>query len=496
MSKYLPYLMPEEAEVFSYVDDSVIEQYAERIYFAGFNAYAAPRADLYIHKLEQVVFEPEHVRLPNKNWMIDVFGSAEDYAEFAKRDTGQKFYIYQGDTGTDTRHEAFAGAHIDRLTFTGQPIGDRAGHGTFVASMYVSTDGRYSPFPEKVKRGEIAAQSNNVLKDSGAGNFAHIINSLVAAKIDAPNRQKQGYITLMNLSLGADAPTPPRLARALKEAREAGIIILAATGNSALNQISTPANDPNTVAVMALTPTLDRANFSNVGEGTILAAGGVMCYGAKLGGGSGFNNGTSFATPFELNTFIAAASLYSFDTTQDIIDYVISRGKDLGRVGYDTTYGNGISVLRNLLDNPPTKAPVKKNPAVSLGGYTVRYVEDNVRHQFRIDGLEAAVYGGGDLEQVDRALKQLFATYRFRVNTNAGFPRSVSVISLVERMLRFRGISLKFNSARVDNADGSGVKELNQRDLHYYNASRVVFRGSDRSLWSREKPMRLLARAE
>lgn len=477
-----------EIDIFKYVKEEAKAGYAEKLNKVTLSTMGI-KSDIILSRMETVYFNPEDVTLSNRNWMLDAFADGLDHRNFDSLDNGQKFYIYHLDTGIDKNHPDLKTSVVDEYSFTGEPAVDGEGHGTFSASMYGSTNPDHSPFTKKIQRGEIVIGNVKVLANNGSGDFNKIVDALRFVANDAPDKQKQGYKTFINMSLGADAQTPPELAAVLKMAHDNGVTIFAATGNSGLSQIATPANDPNVIAITAITPQLIRANFANIGKGVSFAEGGVMCYGATLGGGSGFNNGTSFSCPWLINVFVSAYSLYSFETQQDAFDYVKSVAQDLGATGYDTVYGHGYGVMRWILNNPPkgqaeiiVDEPINQVIKRDYSFKTITGFEASWKEKGKdnndpwetifIEELDTTYSGflsPDDAEKyVIRELEKAFSAFKFLVTDDMDYVTAGKFIILfLEEYFKVNDINISFQYALIDNNEDSNiVVELDDETLH------------------------------
>lgn len=90
---------------------------------------------------------------------------------------------------------------------------------------------------------------------------------------------------VINLSLAGDHACSTTESTAVSDARAAGAVVVAATGNDDLPRIFSPANCPGVIAVTAHTYQGDRADYANVGPGTSISApGGGACFTPDGGG--------------------------------------------------------------------------------------------------------------------------------------------------------------------------------------------------------------------
>jgi subtilisin family serine protease len=135
---------------------------------------------------------------------------------------------------------------------------------------------------------------------------------------------------------------------AYANARAAGLVHFAATGNDGSSSISYPSSLSTVNAVGALNSSGSRASFSQYGSGIAFSAPGENIATCDRTGSDGYDSGdyttadgTSFASP---NAAAVAALILSLrpDFTPDEVEEVMEQTcVDLGSLGYDTTYGWG-----------------------------------------------------------------------------------------------------------------------------------------------------------
>lgn len=113
---------------------------------------------------------------------------------------------------------------------------------------------------------------------------------------------------VISMSLGGTFPDS-FLRGAITDALSAGIIVVAASGNSGCNCVSYPANYPEVVAVGALAPDNEPASFSSYGANLDILAPGVGIYSTGWSASNptsdyaSFISGTSIATPMVSGAF-------------------------------------------------------------------------------------------------------------------------------------------------------------------------------------------------
>lgn len=206
------------------------------------------------------------------------------------RSTGAGVTVAVLDTGVDASHPALAGKVLPGWNYVEDnadtsDVADAAGasevgHGTFVAGVValVAPDAKILPM--------------RVLDGNGDGDIftlAEAINDAVADGAD-----------VINLSLGtASKYTSQLLSDAIKAARRAGVLVVAATGNDGTNSPHFPAQQPEVLSVSALDPAdTALAGFSVWGGWVDVAAPGEDVVGPLPGGGYAIWAGTSVAAPF------------------------------------------------------------------------------------------------------------------------------------------------------------------------------------------------------
>ncbi|MBN1219536.1 MAG: S8 family serine peptidase [Anaerolineae bacterium] len=253
------------------------------------------------------------------------------------------------DSGLDTSHEEFSG----RIVFARDEIEDdsvpqdNCQHGTHVTGI-------------------IAAQGNNSQGIAGmAWNVkvmpVRVLNGSPSSCTgteknihDAIDWAVSHGAKIINLSLGGlpssghtceqDYPT---MSSAIADAYDAGVLVVAASGNDSASWLACPALQAQTMAVGSTTASDVRASYSNYGTGlNIVAPGGmwgdwtVSIY-STIPGDYGTNQGTSMAAPHVSGL---AALLWSVDpslTHSEVQTIIQNTADDLGAAGYDLEYGHG-----------------------------------------------------------------------------------------------------------------------------------------------------------
>lgn len=173
-----------------------------------------------------------------------------------------------------------------------------------------------------------------VLDATGAGWVSDVIAALDYARA-------MGFrVSNLSLTVGSDMPA---FGDAIRAAYDAGMLVVAATGNTR-STVLWPAAYPEVLAVAATTETDFKAEFSNTGEAVDLAAPGNEILSTYLGGDYRLLSGTSMAAP---HAAAGAALLWSLRpdlNVGQIVDLLKSTAVDVNRAslpGPDSELGAG-----------------------------------------------------------------------------------------------------------------------------------------------------------
>ncbi|MFT5683771.1 MAG: serine protease [Myxococcota bacterium] len=277
--------------------------------------------------------------LREKQWNFDKIGAEVGWRVGA----GRGVIVAVIDTGVTKVADLNNTQILDGVSFVkgADTAADDNGHGTHVAGTIAQSTnnsiGVTGLAPEAI------ILPIKVLSGSGSGR-----SEWVAAGIDEAVDQGAEVI---NLSLGG--PPSRVIQNATKKAVAAGVIVVAAAGNSGRKGVSSPASVPGVIAVSATGPDDELAPYSSWGnEVSISAPGGNK---QKAGGGilqdtistesaegHAFREfqGTSMATPHVAG---AAAILLSAGagSPQQVKDILMESSLDLGEPGPDPKFGHG-----------------------------------------------------------------------------------------------------------------------------------------------------------
>jgi hypothetical protein len=193
----------------------------------------------------------------------------------------------------------------------------------------------------------------------GIGTYEDLIRAIVYATDNGAR--------VINMSLGASSYSLGEEA-AVNYAYSHGVVLVAAAGNSGLEEQHYPAAHANVIAVAATASDDSLAWFSIRGDWVDVAAPGVSIYSTippnGLGESYGSKSGTSMATPHVAALAALALSRNPLLTPDQVRAVIESTADDLGPGGKDIYYGNGrINAARALAatvpsdELPPTPGP-------------------------------------------------------------------------------------------------------------------------------------------
>jgi subtilisin/minor extracellular protease Epr len=191
----------------------------------------------------------------------------------ASGNTGYGINVAVIDTGINYNHEDLIDRYKGGWNFVANnanPFDDN-GHGSHCAGIIAATDNNDAVVG-------VAPQANiyalKALDRTGTGSLSNIV-----AAIDwAINTRSDGIggndIQVISMSLGSSTGASS-LQAACDTAYNAGIVVVAASGNNGASSVSYPANYPSVIAVGATDSSDNRASFSNYGSKLELVAPGV-----------------------------------------------------------------------------------------------------------------------------------------------------------------------------------------------------------------------------
>ena len=249
---------------------------------------------------------------------------------------------------------------INAINNTGNPMDDH-GHGTHVS-------------------GTIGAVGNNSVGVVGVAWKVQIMackfldssgNGFISDAVKCIDYARSKGAKVINASWGSTSFTSQALHDAIDSARQAGIIWVAAAGNSsednAVDPIYPASYDlDNIISVAATTRTDDLAFFSNYGATTVeLGAPGAAIFSCWNGSDSDYRyyDGTSMAAPHVTGTCALLMAHFPNDNYQQIINRILSSVDPLPSLAGKCRSGGRLNLLKALGGSTP---PPPQKPTITV----------------------------------------------------------------------------------------------------------------------------------
>ena len=291
-----------------------------------------------------------------KQWSLESISAAGAWA----LSTAQHTTIAIVDTGVDPNHpdlreKVLADVGWDFVNRR-RATDDDHGHGTHVAGI-------------------AAAATDNGIGVAGVGWDARILPLKVL------DQAGQGYLSdvaaairyaveaevdVINLSLAPQTgiDCPGYLQQAIDEAHAAGVVTVAAAGNSGGRTEVPPANCRHVLGVAATRSDDTTASYSSYGDHVSVAAPGGggqtdAIYSTMRGGSYGYKTGTSMAAPHVAGLAALVLARYPSYSPDQVASAILDNAIHLGPAGWDQYYGCGrINAARALMLGAHAPAPI------------------------------------------------------------------------------------------------------------------------------------------
>ena len=254
------------------------------------------------------------------------------------------------DTGINLDHDALKDQAIEVVERpTSRADVSLQDHGTAVAALLVGRPG--SQTPGLLPDAKLVAV-DAFFRDGGTADRTDVMSLVSAIEVLA-----ERGVQVMNLSLSG--PPNEVLQNAIEAAQAKGVVIIAAAGNNGAGaEPSYPAAYPGVIAVTAVDQDLNVYRRATQGGYVDLAAPGVNIWTASSKGSGTLKSGTSYAVPF-----VSAAAGLLLASNPELDPKVVqsrleAHTRDLGKPGWDPTYGFGLIQVASLCAQPAEPAPV------------------------------------------------------------------------------------------------------------------------------------------
>ena len=259
------------------------------------------------------------------------------------------------DSGIDSLHEDLAGKVKNVKNCTDSRTSDDLfGHGTHVAGIIsANTNNKIGVAGVGY---DISLMNAKALSDNGSGYYSWIADCIIWSA-------DQGA-SVINMSLGG-TDYSQMLEDAINYARDKGVVIVAAAGNSNSNGFFYPAAYSQVLSVAATDDNDGKASFSNFGNWVDVAAPGVSILSILPSHSNyfktknyGYLSGTSMAAPYVAGL---AGLLYSVNLKgDDVIKAIFQNSDQITGTGKFWKYGR-INVYKSLIS-----ANISVNPSPTL----------------------------------------------------------------------------------------------------------------------------------
>ncbi|MEM2141733.1 MAG: S8 family serine peptidase [Candidatus Thorarchaeota archaeon] len=326
-----------------------------------------------------------HILEDTLDWGVDdvdaevVWGGSENAVNVLPgRISGNGVKVAILDTGIDYTHPDLSANYKGGYDFVSNDNDpkDGHGHGTHCAGIVAAADNGQGVIGVAPKASIYAVR---VLNDQGSGSTSGII-----AGIDwAVNNG----MDIISMSLGGGS-YDSAFNEAINRAYNAGIVVVAASGNDGKGTISYPAKYQNAIAVGATDSNRNLASFSNYGAEQEVVAPGVNIYSTTptytvtinyYGYSKNYAtmSGTSMATPMVAGMVALILEKNPNLTPPEVRNILHTTSIDLGAPGWDQYFGYGLINAPAAVeaagggtptDNPPTCTIVSPTNGATVSG--------------------------------------------------------------------------------------------------------------------------------
>jgi minor extracellular protease Epr len=305
---------------------------------------------------------------------------------------------------------------------------DDNGHGTHVAGTVAARDngtGVLGVAPNA------ELQAVKVLNAQGSGYLDDVAKGIDWARLNGSR--------VMNMSLSCSGSLTcdhTVLRTAVQNAANAGVVVVAAAGNSGAgtNTVGWPARYDGAIAVAATTNTDARASFSSTGPAVELAAPGASIY-STYPGGFATMSGTSMAAPHVAG--LAALLVECGLSGPDARSRMQSTALDLGTAGRDESFGFGLiradaatTTCGTSGGTTPPPAPAPSAPAPITEGFESGSWSGG-------SGWTSAWTRSGSTPSIITTAGPQAGSRHLRLRSNGTVTRTLSLASHTDPVLRF-----------------------------------------------------------
>jgi len=252
------------------------------------------------------------------------------------------------DTGIDIDHPDLSyDPDCSESFIVGESLDDGHSHGTHTAGTVAALDndiGVVGVVPEST------LCIYKVFSNSGSGDYSDIIAAIQQAVEDG--------VQITNNSYGGTKEPGATVKAAFDNAYAAGVLHVAAAGNKGNppgrgENCIYPARWDTVIATAATTQGDTRASFSSTCPEVEIAAPGYQINSTMPGGGYGYKDGTSMASPHVAGTAALVLAAYPGWSNDQVRSQLQTTADDLGDPGRDSWYGFGLVDADEASNHPP-----------------------------------------------------------------------------------------------------------------------------------------------
>jgi hypothetical protein len=237
------------------------------------------------------------------------------------------------DTGIDYNHEDLSGNYVsggyDHINNDNDPMDDE-GHGSHCAGIAAAVMDNNKGIAGVA---QVSVMAEKVLDSGGSGTSSDVAAGITHASNHGAD--------IISMSLGSRSPSSA-VEDACNAAYNAGVLLVAASGNDYSSQVSYPAAYNSVIAVGAINDQDERCSYSNYGYDLELMAPGEDILSVKRGGGYVEKDGTSMACPHVSGVAALVKSSSSGISNVQIRQLLRDTAEDLGAPGWDIYYAYGL----------------------------------------------------------------------------------------------------------------------------------------------------------
>lgn len=321
--------------------------------------------DLVIDPIERMPTQPTAYALASGNWGADYLGINTFYGDIYER-AQRKVVVFVFDTAPFFDHPFLLNSAWNEKSksYTNEEtLVDGQGHGHHVAGIVSAQADTYTIgiAHALADKSLIKLIPREVLNDNGSGMFSWIAQALEEANDEVIDLQRQGYFVIYNLSLGGSTGKHKATDDALKEARDLGVFVCAASGNTYEQGVQFPGNSTGSHAIGSIDQDSRRSSFSSYGPELFVGAPGRSILSTYKNGSVATLSGTSMATPTEAGIVAITASIYPELSAQQIEKLLIETATDIDPEGRDDETGYGYNFIAQILsEQPDEEEPVTR----------------------------------------------------------------------------------------------------------------------------------------